>query len=263
MKLPIKPLRTRTRRPSLERSSPKRIVTEEPSDVFARQLVRPFNNLYFNPGAGGLQRRLDATGDDEDATPSNLFHINLQELSSLLDCQDGCKAAFALITSNQCNSTDAQDSALEFKLEKDLTFDTTHIQSDEDAPDNGWVTRPFRELMTDESTDNTADSSPPISMADFVAAAAMVTEFIDAMTPDQDFNLAVYLYNNETEPLACATLDLVTDDDELQEYYNLFGGGDGEGSDVVEGCEGNASPLSGGFLAYAVAGVVLSAILFD
>ena len=219
-----------------------------------------------------VTRRLEATGEDE---VSHLFHINLQELSSLLDCQDGCKAAFALITSDQCNSTDAQDTALEFKLEKDLTFDKTHIESDEDAPDKGWVTRPFRELMTDATDNTTTDSSPPMSLAEFVTAAAMVSEFIDAMTPNKDYTLAVYLYNIEMDPLACATLELVTDDDELQEYYNLFGGGDGgeDGSDVVEGGEGkpvaavgnDSSPLSGGLLlAYAVAGfsIMLSAILF-
>ena len=220
-------------------------------------------------------RGLETTGEEEEeAAPSNLFHINLQDLSSLLDCQYGCKAAFALISSDQCNSTDAQDSALEFKLQEELTVDKTHIEIDEDAPDYGWATRPFRELMTD-ATDNTADSSaPPMSLTEFVAAAAMVSEFIDAMTPDQDYNLAVYLYNNETEPLACTTLELVTDDEGLQEYYNLFGGGgDGgeDGSDVGEGGEkpvaavGNdSSLLSEGLLAYAVAGVsaVMSAILF-
>lgn len=107
-------------------------------------------------------------------------------------------------------------------------------------------------------------------MAEFVAAAAMAVELIDVMTPNQDYNLAVYLYNNETEPLVCTTLELVTDDEELQEYYALFGGGE-DGSVVGEGGEkpvaavGNdSSPLSGGLLSYAVAGVsiVLSAILF-
>ena len=217
-----------------------------------------------------VARGLEATGAEEDATPSNLLHLNLQELS--LDCQDGCKAALALITSDQCNTAEAQDSALEFTLEEEITVDKTHIESDEDAPDYGWATKPFRELI-DKSTDNTAtdDSSPPITMAEFVTAAAMVSEVIDAMTPDEDFNLAVYLYNNETEPLACTTLELVTEEEELQEYYALFGGGDGgeDGSDVVEGepvaADGNdSSPLAGGLLAYAVAGVsaVMSAILF-
>ncbi|KAL7449936.1 hypothetical protein ACHAWC_001945 [Mediolabrus comicus] len=218
-----------------------------------------------------LARRLEATGDEDDATPSNLLHLNLQELPSLLDCQDGCKAEFALITSDQCNSTDAQDTALEFKLEEELTFDKTHITDDEDAPDNGWATKPFRELAN-KSTDKSTDSSaPPITLAEFVTAAAMVTEVIDAMTPDKDYNLAVYLYNNETEPYACSTLELVTEEEELQAYYALFGGGDeGEdGSDVVEGGEkpvaaNGSSLLAGGMLAYAVAGVsvVLSAILF-
>jgi hypothetical protein len=102
----------------------------------------------------------------------------------------------------------------------------------------------------------------------------MATEFINTMTPNQDYNLVVYLYNNETEPLACATLDLVTEDEELQMYYNLFGGGgEDEGEDGSEGVEGGAvgavgngasSPLSGGLFVDAVAGfsVLLSVILF-
>lgn len=57
-------------------------------------------------------RRLEETGEDEDATPSNLLHINLKELSSLFDCQYGCTAEFALVTSDQCNSTDALNSGL-------------------------------------------------------------------------------------------------------------------------------------------------------
>jgi hypothetical protein len=170
----------------------------------------------------------------EDTTQSNLLHINLQELSSL-NCKDGCTAAFALITSDQCNSTEALDAALEFKLEEDLTFDTTHIESDEDAPDVGWVTKSFRELMTDSADNTTDSSSPPISMAEFVAALAMVSDLIDAMTPNLDYKFAAYLYNNETEPLACTTLDLVTEEEELQAYYALFGGGDGgEDGSVVE-----------------------------
>jgi len=217
------------------------------------------------------RRQLEATEDDEGAAPSNLFHINLQELSSLLDCQEGCTAAFALIPSDQCNTTDALNSALKYKLEEEITFDPTHMKKDEDAPDYGWATKPFRELASKSTDNTTASTTPPISLAEFVAAAAMVSEFIDAMTPNQDYNLAVYLYNNETDPLACTTLELVTEDEELQEYYALFGGGDGgeDGSDVVEGepvsALGNdSSSLAGGMLAYAVAGVsvVLSAILF-
>ncbi len=143
------------------------------------------------------------------------------------------------------------------------------MKIDEDAADNGWATKPFRELAN-KSTDNTT-TAPPISLAEFVIALAMATDFIDAITPNQDYNLAVYLYNNETEPLACATLDLVTEDEELEIYYNLFGGGDEEGEDGSEGVEGGvmgavgnggSSPVAGGWLAYAVTGVsaVLSVI---
>jgi hypothetical protein len=233
------------------------------NDYLERQLPL---SIYTNVQAEWFQ----ATGEEEDATPSSLLHIDLQELFSLNYCKGGCTAAFALIPSTQCNSTDAQDSALEFKLEKELTFDImTDMKKDEDAPDKDWVTKPFRELI-DKSSDNiTADSSPPISMAEFVVykyttAAMAAGEFIP-----EDYNLAVYLYNNnETDPLACATLDLVTGQDELQDYYAFFGGwGEGdEGPGIVEvGPVGNgSSPLSGGLLAYAVAvvSIVLSAILF-
>ena len=69
--------------------------------------------------------------------------------------------------------------------------------------------------MTDSADNTTDSSSPPISMAEFVAALAMVSDLIDAMTPNLDYKLAAYLYNNETEPLACTTLDLVTEEEEL------------------------------------------------
>jgi hypothetical protein len=241
-----------------------------------RQLEGDEAVVYLQAQSARKRRRtlLEATGkEDEDATPPNLFRINLQELSSFFDCQDGCTAAFALITSDQCNSTDAQDSALEFKLQNEITFDTTDIESDVDASDYGWATEPFRESRTD-ATDNTdsASSAPPISLEEFVVYVCTAS----ALGDNQDYNLAVYLYNNdnnETEHLACATLELVTEEEEFQAYFDLFGGGDGgeEGSDVVEGGEGAtlalgnvSSPLSGGSVAYVVAGlsIVLSAILF-
>lgn len=256
------------------------INTLDPTFDRNRQLSKteiPHRKVWTQVGMGdSYSRGLEATGDGEDASPSNKFHINLKELPSL-NCADGCTATFALITSDQCNSTDAQDTALEFTLEEEVTFDTTDMKIDEDAADNGWVTESFRELANKSTNNSTADSSPPISLAEFVTAAAMATELIDAITPNKDYKLAVYLYNNETEPLACATLDLVTEDEELQMYYNLFGGGgeddEGEdGSDVVEGgavtavTNGSSSPLSdGGLFVYAVTGLfaVLSVILFE
>jgi hypothetical protein len=38
---------------------------------------------------------------------------------------------------------------------------------------------------------------------------------------DKDYYLAVYLYNNESKAVACATLSEVTDEEEVKYYENL------------------------------------------
>ena len=170
--------------------------------------------------------------------------------------------AIALSASPQCNTTEAYDAALKFSLKDDLTYGTN-----EEGSTNGWVTTKFRELQNTNST--------PISLAEFMTTAAVVIEeeVVDELT-DEEYNLAVYLYDNEENPIACSTLDVVSDEDEAEFYDELFGSvvNDGEEEDGGVDDGGAATTLgdnnspSGGFMftsAFVVVGVsfMMSAIL--
>ena len=56
-------------------------------------------------------------------------------------------------------------------------------------------------------------NSTPLSLGEFVTAASSAA--------GNDYHLAVYLYNNESKPVACATLSEVTDEEEVKYYENL------------------------------------------
>jgi hypothetical protein len=59
------------------------------------------------------------------------------------------------------------------------------------------------------------------------AAYEEVEEVVDEITED-DYNLAIYLYDNEENPVACATLDVVTEEEAefYDEFINSKDGGD-------------------------------------
>jgi hypothetical protein len=92
----------------------------------------------------------------------------------------------------------------------------------------GGATTPFHEVLNSNST--------PISLGEFATAA--LEEFVTA-----DTYLAVYLYNNESKPVACATLSEVTDEEEAEYYDNLI-----EESDTTATESPVGDTAGGGFL---------------
>ncbi len=148
---------------------------------------------------GNLGRKLEE-GEEEggESLPNKFFRIKANGLTP--DCID-CSVAFTLIKSLLCNSTKAHDTAHRFNLEPDLTYTT-----DGDGNINDWASTPFEEKPS---------NSTPVSLEEFVNTDS-------ASSNGGDYNLAVYLYDAETKPIACATLSEATDD-EAAYYDELFG----------------------------------------
>lgn len=113
----------------------------------------------------------------------------------------------------------------------ELTYET-----DETGSTGGWKMEQFlRELASSNSTS--------ISLTEFI-------EIVDEVT-DVDYHLAVYMYDMEKNPVACATLKLVTDE-KAAEYEELLAdlNKGGEVSDAATtttlGAAESESPSSGG-----------------
>eukprot|EP00985_Skeletonema_marinoi_P005186 scaffold2235_cov201-Skeletonema_marinoi.AAC.3 len=194
-------------------------------------------------------RTLTSVEEAKDEETQHSLHMNATGLPT--SCV-GCTVAIALIQTSSCSTTDAYDSALKFSLQDALTYVTN-----ENGSTDGWKTKTFRELI-----DSNNNSTLPLSL-------------VDALNPatSTDSKVAVYLYDMEENPIACATFERASEE-EAAMYEELFYGeseSSGEGEDdgpdaaAVNPLENDSSSASGGLeLVYAfVAGVSLfaSAIL--
>ena len=155
----------------------------------------------------------------------------------------GCAVTLSLIKSRLCNTTEAYGSASTFSVDPDLFYSTTN----EDGSNDGWATTPFVEVANSNTT--------PLSLEEFVTADSATND------TDKEYYLAVYLYNNESKPVACATLSEVTDEEEVKYYENLIEESDTTATETPVG-----DTAGGGFLmtsAYVVGvSFLLSAINF-
>eukprot|EP00984_Skeletonema_dohrnii_P032229 scaffold25914_cov148-Skeletonema_dohrnii-CCMP3373.AAC.3 len=178
---------------------------------------------------GRLVRTLTSVEEVNDEQTQHSLHINATGLPT--SCV-GCTIAIALIQTYSCSTTDAYDSALKFSLQDALTYVTN-----EDGSTNGWETKTFRELI-----DSNNNSTLPLSL-------------VDALNPDTstDSKVAVYLYDMEENPIACATFERASEE-EAAMYEELFygesesGEGEDDGPDAaaVNPLENDTSSASGG-----------------
>eukprot|EP00985_Skeletonema_marinoi_P005196 scaffold2236_cov96-Skeletonema_marinoi.AAC.2 len=197
----------------------------------------------------GGRRTLTSVEEAKDEQTQHSLHINATGLPT--SCV-GCTVAIALIQTSSCSTTDAYDSALKFSLQDALTYVTN-----ENGSTDGWRTKTFREL-TDS---NNYNSTLPLSLVDALNPAATT-----------DSKVAVYLYDMEENPIACATFERASEE-EAAMYEELFygesesgeGGDDGPDTAAVNPLENDTSSASGGLelVSAFVAGVSLfaSAIL--
>mmetsp|Transcript_36505 Transcript_36505/g.74479 ORF Transcript_36505/g.74479 Transcript_36505/m.74479 type:complete len:275 (+) Transcript_36505:96-920(+) len=197
---------------------------------------------------GGGSRTLTSVEEAKDEQTQHSLHINATGLPT--SCL-GCTVAIALIQTYLCSTTDAYDSALKFSLQDALTYVTN-----ENGSTGGWKTNTFRELL-----DSNNNSTMPLSL-------------VDALNPatSTDSKVAVYLYDMEENPIACATFEQASEE-EAAMYEELFygesesGEGEDDGPDAaaINPLENDTSSASGGLelVSAFVAGVSLfaSAIL--
>mmetsp|Transcript_19731 Transcript_19731/g.29224 ORF Transcript_19731/g.29224 Transcript_19731/m.29224 type:complete len:271 (-) Transcript_19731:109-921(-) len=179
----------------------------------------------------GPVRTLTSVEDEEvkDEETQHSLHINATGLPT--SCV-GCTVAIALIQTSSCSTTDAYDTALKFSLQDALTYVTN-----ENGSTDGWKTTTFRELI-----DSNNNSTLPLSL-------------VDALNPatSTDSKVAVYLYDMEENPIACATFEEASEE-EAAMYEELFygesesGEGEDDGPDAaaVNPLEDDTSSASGG-----------------
>eukprot|EP00985_Skeletonema_marinoi_P024844 scaffold17669_cov88-Skeletonema_marinoi.AAC.3 len=175
------------------------------------------------------RRTLTSVGEAKDEETQHSLHINATGLPT--NCV-GCTVAIALIQTSSCSTTDAYDSALKFSLQDALTYVTN-----ENGSTDGWKTTTFRELL-----DSNSNSTMPLSL-------------VDALDPatSTDSKVAVYLYDMEENPIACATFEEASEE-EAAMYEELFygesesGEGEDDGPDAaaINPLEDDTSSASGG-----------------
>jgi len=178
---------------------------------------------------GGGRRTLTSVEEAKDEETQHSLHINATGLPT--SCV-GCTVAIALIQTSSCSTTDAYDSALKFSLQDALTYVTN-----ENGSTGGWKTNTFRELL-----DSNNNSTMPLSL-------------VDALNPatSTDSKVAVYLYDMEENPIACATFEQASEE-EAAMYEELFygesesGEGEDDGPDAaaINPLENDTSSASGG-----------------
>jgi len=174
-------------------------------------------------------RTLTSVEEAKDEETQHSLHINATGLPT--SCV-GCTVAIALIQTSSCSTTDAYDSALKFSLQDALTYVTN-----ENGSTGGWKTNTFRELL-----DSNNNSTMPLSL-------------VDALNPatSTDSKVAVYLYDMEENPIACATFEQASEE-EAAMYEELFygesesGEGEDDGPDAaaINPLENDTSSASGG-----------------
>jgi len=185
----------------------------------------------------------------EEETAEAYPHALLLNATGLPSECKNCTLSIALSESSECDAADAHSNALEFPLQAVLTYITNEMGST-----GGWVMKKFRELQ---------NSTLPVSLAEFITSAA---DESSSNNTDTDYNLAVYLYDMEKNPVACATLKPVANEEEVAKYEALFEELNGEeGSDATTTTLGAEKPSSGGLkLIHACVigmSVLMSAIL--
>eukprot|EP00985_Skeletonema_marinoi_P001292 scaffold517_cov140-Skeletonema_marinoi.AAC.5 len=146
-------------------------------------------------------RTLTSVEEAEDEKQQNSLHINATGLPA--SCE-GCSVALTLIQTSLCGTTDAHDSALQVPLQDALTYVTN-----ENGSTDGWKTQYFRELHDSNKT-------LPVSLVDVLNPNPATTA---------DYKMAVYLYDMEENPIACATLEPASEE-EAKMYADMFYGGD-------------------------------------
>eukprot|EP00985_Skeletonema_marinoi_P031954 scaffold37933_cov201-Skeletonema_marinoi.AAC.8 len=180
---------------------------------------------------GGLDRTLTSVEEAKDEGTQHSLHINATGLPT--NCV-GCTVAIALIQTYLCSTTDAFDSALKFSLQDALTYVTN-----QNGSTDGWKTTTFRELLGSNN-----NSTLPLSLVDALNPATSTAS---------DSKVAVYLYDMEENPIACATFEQASEE-EAAMYEELFygesesGEGEDDGPDAaaVNLLEDDTSSASGG-----------------
>jgi len=208
----------------------------KPMDVF-NSGKRQLGELGYNIPKGTAvlnyliikRRTLTSVEEAKDEETQHSLHINATGLPT--SCV-GCTVAIALIQTSSCSTTDAYDSALKFSLQDALTYVTN-----ENGSTGGWKTNTFRELL-----DSNNNSTMPLSL-------------VDALNPatSTDSKVAVYLYDMEENPIACATFEQASEE-EAAMYEELFygesesGEGEDDGPDAaaINPLENDTSSASGG-----------------
>ena len=148
----------------------------------------------------------------------NSLHMNATNLPS--NC-DGCKMVLALVeTMAMCSIIDAHLQALRVVLENDLTYTT-----DEDGSTGGWETQPVHEY---------SNSTTPVSI------------FNEVMLGGTDYNhqkrVAVYFYDLEENPVACATLKPASEEEAQMYEVMFYGESEEEGEDDGPDAEAAKGP---------------------
>jgi len=187
-----------------------------------------FFSIASSRYGGGGSRTLTSVEEAKDEETQHSLHINATGLPT--SCL-GCTVAIALIQTYLCSTTDAYDSALKFSLQDALTYVTN-----ENGSTGGWKTKTFRQLI------DSNNSTLPLSL-------------VDALNPatTTDSKVAVYLYDMEENPIACATFEQASEE-EAAMYEELFygesesGEGEDDGPDAaaVNPLEDDTSSASGG-----------------
>ncbi len=224
------------------------------------RLMQPTSTALSGSWDGTLRRGYDVVWaatrpttnrrlSSETADDSPLHSLHLIANGGLLptSCVK-CKIAISIIQSLTCNTTEAHDSSVMIKLQDLLTYNTNG-----EGGTDGWQSQTVRELLQDNST----SSEFPISLADVLTAASAAVNLFDEVT-GKDFKVAVYMYDMDDEPAACATLEPASEEDS-QMYEQMFYPSAASVAD--EEGDGEEKPLGASSTGIRVVGLVSTAVV--
>lgn len=151
-------------------------------------------------------------------------------------------AAVADDSEEECNS-DARGSALEFPLEKAVTYEINSLGGIEG--DGGWFQQSIRELQ--------GNSTLPVSL----------TELVNGGGSESEYRLAVYLLSSDEELLGCASMKKLddVDVDEVAEYYAALFTGLSQDQEAVKKAPSSGSQIGVLMSVFAIAGVGIAVML--
>jgi hypothetical protein len=177
-------------------------------DAVDRLLLAADGKAALDEKLNELKRRLTSAEAEEAATneqeqqAEHSIHLNVEESILPASCVD-CGISLAIIDSPTCNGTTAYDNAIKVDLQDALKYKT-----DEKGSTNGWISQTFRERQL-----NGEDESPPaITLADVLAVSTKVIEAVNLFA-DVEYKIAVYLHDDNEEPVACAALEPASEED--------------------------------------------------